>query len=321
MERVLVDDTDRRIIHALTIEPRASFRTLAQVSGVADQTAARRYRRLQEVAGLRVLGRIEGARVGWVDWFLRLQAVPGAAASVADALARRPDTRWVQLASGGTEIILAMQARTAEQRDALFLRGLPGSRRITQISAHALLHIFSAPTWSYPVSGLLSEAEIVKLAVARPPSDDGTITLSTADEALLATLAEDGRASNAHIATAIGWHESTVRRRIDELRRRGVLQFDIDLDTHALGMSTQAMLWISVEPAQLEETGRVIAHHPEVPFVAATTGATNLVANVVCEDGRHLYSYLTDRLAGLSGVRAVETAPVIRTLKRSGRLS
>src|SRR4051794_4916207 len=42
-------------------------------------------------------------------------------------------------------------------------------------------------------------------------------------EPLLKELARDGRASTAALAAAIHWHESTVRRRIDELRRSGLL--------------------------------------------------------------------------------------------------
>jgi hypothetical protein len=35
-------------------------------------------------------------------------------------------------------------------------------------------------------------------------------------------------------------------------------------------------------------------------------------------DTRHLYEYLTEPLAGLPGVRSVQTAPIIRTLKHTG---
>ena len=138
-----LDDVDRQILHILTLQPRASFRAIADVTGISDQTAARRYRRLSENAGLRVLGVLNGAQLGRVEWFLRLQTTPGSSDSIAEALARRPDTKWVRLASGGTEIICVVEAHDPEQRDALFLRGLPGSRRVVQISAHSILHDFS----------------------------------------------------------------------------------------------------------------------------------------------------------------------------------
>ncbi len=350
----MLDAVDRQIIHILSIEPRASFRIIADVTGISDQTAARRYRRLCESAGLRVLGIPEGSRLGWTDWFVRLQTTPGGADSIAEALARRPDTRWVHLASGGTEIICTLQARTEEQRDALFLRGLPGSRRVVQISAHSILHNFTPGPWR-EATRALSPAQLALLAGGTTPQTPpimgglpaphaprgprggregrggrggregrgpegrgGGASLAAEDEPLLAELARDGRASNAAIATAIHWHESTVRRRIDELRRSGLLYFEVDLDNRVQGLNAHALLWLSVEPARLEEAGRALAAHPEIPFAAATTGPANLVASAVLRDTQHLYEYLTGELAALPGVTSVETAPIIRTLKRTG---
>jgi DNA-binding Lrp family transcriptional regulator len=320
VESSAVDTIDRQIIHILTIEPRASFRTLADVMGISDQTAARRYRRLSQTAGLRVLGVLSGPRLGWVDWFVRLQTTPGSANSIAEALARRPDTTWVRLASGGTEVICVVQARSPEQRDALFLRGLPGSRRVVQISAHSILHDFTPRAW-HGLTSALSPDQIAVLTRELTPPSHG-LAPSPGDlaqyEPLLAELARDGRASHAAIAAAIHWHESTVRRRIDELRQSGLLYFEVDLDNQVLGINVDVMLWLSVEPSRLDETGRALAAHPEVPFAAATTGPTNLVATALFRDTQHLYEYLTGELAALPGVSSVQTAPIISTLKRTG---
>jgi len=313
-----LDAVDRQIVHALTVSPRASFRTIADVIGSSDQTAARRYRRMAETAGLRVLGVINGVRLGWVEWFLRLQTTPGSTSSLAEALARRQDTRWVQLASAGTEIICTLEARTPEQRDALLLHGLPGSRRVVQISAHSILHDFTPRAWS-GLTQALSAGQIARLAAGTTGQDSGCDTrLLPEDEPLLTELGRDGRASYAALAAAIHWHESTVRRRLDELRRAGLLHFEVDVDNRAYGMSVDATLWLSVEPTRLDEVGRTLAGHPEIPFAAATTGPTNLVASAVFRDTEHLYEYLTSRLAALSGVRSVETTPIIRRLKRTG---
>jgi DNA-binding Lrp family transcriptional regulator len=318
VEVTTLDAIDRQIIHILAIQPRASFRVIAEVTGISDQTAARRYHRLSKCAGLRVLGVLDGTRLGWIDWFLRLQTTPGSADAIAEALARRPDTSWVRLASGGTEVVCTLQERTPEQRDALLLRGLLGSRRVVQISAHSILHNFTPGPWQ-KVTRALSPEQLERLGpppVPDQPSPEAV--LLPEDEPLLAELARDGRATHAALAAAIHWHESTVRRRLDELRRSGLLYFELDLENRAMGLNVQATLWLSVEPARLEETGRALAAHPEIPFVAATTGPTNLLASAAFHDTRHLYEYLTGELAALPGVSSVQTAPVIRTLKRTG---
>jgi DNA-binding Lrp family transcriptional regulator len=349
-----LDDVDRQLLHALTVAPRASFRLLAGVLGVSDQTVARRYRRLAETAGLRVYGLIDGQRAGWVDWLVRLQAAPGSAQRIADTLAQRADTRWVRLYSGGTEIVCTLQARSPEQRNALFLRGLPGSRHVTAITAQSILHVFS-PVAYVGFTGTLSDAQVAALGEPAPggpvpgepvPGEPvpglpgqsadalaevapapgtgqawvpaGATVLRAEDDALIAALARDGRATVAELAAATHWHESTVRRRIDELRQAGLLYFDIDIDDAVLGVNANVMLWLKVEPASLDAAGHAVAAHPEIPFAAATTGPTNLAVSAVFRDTRQLYAYLTTRLAELPGLQSVESAPIIGTIKRVG---
>jgi DNA-binding Lrp family transcriptional regulator len=334
-----LDDVDRQLLHALTMAPRASFRLLAAVLGVSDQTVARRYRRLADTAGLRVFGLIDGQRAGWVDWLVRLQAAPGSARRIADTLAHRPDTRWVRLYSGGTEIVCTLQARSPEQRNTLFLQGLPGSRHVTAITAQSILHVFS-PVAYVGYASALSDAQLAVLREAAPQVQEqqadgpaetaqapgtgrawapaGATSLRAEDDPLIAELARDGRATVADLAAATHWHESTVRRRIEELRQAGLLYFDIDVDDAVLGVSANVMLWLKVEPASLDAAGRAVAAHPEIPFAAATTGATNLAVSAVFRDTRRLYAYLTTRLAELPGLQSVETAPIIGTIKRVG---
>jgi DNA-binding Lrp family transcriptional regulator len=332
-----LDDVDRQLLHALTVAPRAPFRLLAEVVGVSDQTIARRYRRLAETADLRVVGIINAQRAGWVDWLVRVQAAPGSAQRIADTLARRPDTRWVRLYSGGTEITCTLQARTPEQRNTLFLRGLPGSRHVTALTAHSILHEFTPVTYAGHASAL-SAAQLAVLReavpetpppppeVAPPPgtapawAPAGATMLRADDDPLIAGLARDGRAPVAALAAATHWHESTVRRRIEELQRAGLLYFDIDIDESTLGVNASLMLWLTVEPAHLEAAGSAIAAHPEVPFAAATTGPTNLAVSAVFRDTRQLYTYLTTRLSGIPGLQSAETVPIIGTLKKESQL-
>lgn len=319
-----LDSIDRKLVHALLIAPRAPFRQLAAALGVSDQTVRRRYGSLSSALGLRVLGRLDSARVGRVDWILRLQCTPDAAVAVGSALARRPDTSWVRLASGGTEIHCLFQPRGPEERDTLLLDRLTGSRRVLRVSAHELLHTFSAVAW-HEFTRALTPEEIVSLRAGAedpgPGSEEGSgdrVQLSQQDEVLAALLAKDGRTTAAALAAGTGWHEATVRRRIAQLQRAGALYFDIDLDERVLGSAVSAELWVSAEPRTLTAVGNAIAAQPEVAFAGATTGPTNLLVSVVCTDTGHLYRYLTTQIGELAGIRHIETSPTIRTLKRAG---
>jgi hypothetical protein len=72
-----------------------------------------------------------------------------------------------------------------------------------------------------------------------PPHIDETVTLDIQDEALLAALSRDGRASCAELATATGWSESTVKRRMEHLRATGVLAHEVDVPVEALGFHAE----------------------------------------------------------------------------------
>jgi DNA-binding Lrp family transcriptional regulator len=72
---------------------------------------------------------------------------------------------------------------------------------------------------------------------------------------------------------------------------------------------------MSVAPPKLAEVGEALAGHQQIPFVAATTGSTNLVATVLCSNETALYQYLTQELASLQGILHVEVALIMQTVK------
>src|SRR5271154_6599255 len=96
VESIRVDDLDRQLVQCLGVDGRASFSAIAEVLGVSDQTVARRYRRLRSAGVLRVVGLRYPSYSGYAGWFLRLRCVPGSGLAIAEALARRPDTAWIQ---------------------------------------------------------------------------------------------------------------------------------------------------------------------------------------------------------------------------------
>ncbi|MEU6716832.1 Lrp/AsnC ligand binding domain-containing protein [Nonomuraea sp. NPDC046802] len=63
-----------------------------------------------------------------------------------------------------------------------------------------------------------------------------------------------------------------------------------------------------------------MARHPEVAFAGATTGSANLTAGIVCRDDAAFYRYLTNDLGALPAIAHIETAPIIRTIKRAGSM-
>lgn len=312
----MLDDLDRALIHALHIDGRAPFSRIADVLGVSAQTVARRYRRLRTEAGLRIVGLADPHRAGRTQWLVRLTAAARSAHDIAQALARRSDTSWVKLGSGGTEITAVVHAPTDDTAgNSLLLHDIPRTGGITSVSAHCLLHTYlgGPANWRRSAETLAAEQQaalrghLESAGDARQPGPQ--------DARLLAALEEDGRAGQGELARVTGWSAGTVARRMAELRSGGGVFFDVEVDAGLFGVRTRALLWMTVRPADLEAVATALADHDELAFVAATTGPTNLVAQALCRHPADLHRYLTRRLGTLDAIRTLETSPVLRTLK------
>ncbi|MER7790214.1 Lrp/AsnC family transcriptional regulator [Streptomyces sp. NPDC097640] len=322
MDSDTYDDVDRRLVQALQLDGRAPFSRIADVLGVSDQTVARRYTRMRTAGTARVVGLTDPAALGEAVWLVRVQCTPDAAVPVAEALARRPDTSWVCVISGGTEVSAITRAASREDSDALLLRTLPRTPRVVGVAAQCVLHeYFGGAQGLVNKSGMLTPRQIERLTYPVTDRPQGyRAALEEGDRKLLDVLARDGRAGLAELVAATGWSQSTVRRRLAELRSDGTLYFDVDYDHRLFRQGATAAVWLSVLPSELAATGRAVAEHPEVAFACATTGPHNLLAVVVCRDVRHLYDYLTTRVAALPDVRSMESSPMIRRVKGPGPL-
>ncbi|WP_282793833.1 Lrp/AsnC family transcriptional regulator [Streptomyces sp. CC224B] len=311
------DALDIRLLQALETDGRAPFSRIAAVLGVSDQTVARRFRRLTAEGGLRVVGVRNAERMGKDHWMLRLRCAPDGALTLANALARRPDTFWVGLASGGTEVVCMTRPRTPGDHDDLLLGKLPRTPHIVEIRAHQILHtFFGGPRgWLGKLAPLSPEqvAALTPKPTAPPP---GPVRITPEDEPLVAALEADGRATYPELQRATGLSESSVKRRLTALLESGAVFVDIEYAAEPLGYRCGAALWITAAPAALNAVGQALAGHGQIAYVAATAGPSNLVATAVTRDTADLYAYVSGRLGHLDGVQHVETAPFLRRVKQ-----
>ena len=316
----MLDHLDRQIVRALQLDPRAPFSLIAEVLEVSEQTVARRYRKLRGDGYLRVMGLVSPRGVGVTEWLLRIGCRPGGGRRLADALARREDVSWVSLSSGGSEIVCVVRSLSEQQSDELLLQRLPATSQVLSLATHAVLRRFAGreADWAGYLDDL-TDAQATRLAAAPPAGPADPDLIQPSDSPLLAALALDGRTSYAALAKQAGWTEGRVIRRVEALREAGILYFDVDLASTALGFKAPAYLWLIVEPARLAAV-KEDPRHAEVPFAAAITGSANLVASIVCRDSEALYEYATTKISAADGVRQLEISPVLSRIKQAGSL-
>ncbi|MBR7828819.1 Lrp/AsnC family transcriptional regulator [Actinospica sp. MGRD01-02] len=312
--RQTLDETDRRIAAALLASPRASWREVAASLELSERTVVRRAAPLYADGTLRATAVLNPAHVpDVIPLALRIDCRPTKIQQVARALARRPDTTWVDVLGSGDEISAIFFLEGAEARNNLLLRDLPATDAVRSWSAYTLLRVFpSSFRWT---AGLLTAEETARLM---PPPPAGAPAPLPIDEPLITALTEDGRATYTDLGRRAGITPLTARRRLEAIVRGQVVRLATEVDLALLGIHAEALLWITVQPGALEETAQILSGHPQVRFTAATTGSANLLIAVAAADLNALYAFLTATIGPLSQVTGVEITPLLATAKRTG---
>ncbi|CAM4215070.1 AsnC family transcriptional regulator [Nocardia ninae] len=313
----ILDGVDTQIVQALQLDPRVSFNRVAAELGVAEQTVARRYRRLRRDGVVRVIGAVDSRALGENDWIIRVHCRPDGARQVGEALARRDDAAWVAIAAAGAEVNFSLHPRTQQDRDDLLVQRLQRTAPVHDIAAAMILHRFVGPG-AVDWRGRQAKRIEGEDATAATDYTEADLQLRDEDDALLELLARDGRASYSVLARATGMSIGRVARRIAALQAAGILYFDLDIAPAALGSSLSAFLWLRVAPAQLAAVGRAIAEHDETAYAAAVTGPFNIFAVLTADTSDDLYHYVTTKMATLDGVHSFELTPVHERLKQAG---
>src|SRR5699024_9434125 len=119
------------------------YSLLGEVLGLAEQTAARRLRRLQRDGLMRVTAGFHPRALGYTNWIVRVRCRPEGAQAVAEALARRDDVSWVTIISGGWEVSFNLRAHSDHDAQDLLVRLLPKTAPVLDVSPAAVLHAFA----------------------------------------------------------------------------------------------------------------------------------------------------------------------------------
>jgi DNA-binding Lrp family transcriptional regulator len=116
------------------------------------------------------------------------------------------------------------------------------------------------------------------------------LRLDDLDRRIVACLLEDARASFAQVGGRIGLSAPAVKRRVDRLRREGVITgYAAVVDPAALGWTTEAFVELfctgRTTPAQITVATR---RHPEVVGAYTVSGEADALVHLRAADIAHL---------------------------------
>ena len=138
--------------------------------------------------------------------------------------------------------------------------------------------------------------------------------LDDVDKAIIRELQVDGRMAYAQLSPKVGLSQAAVRQRVNRLLERGVFQIVAVSDPLSLGLTTQAMVGITVT-GDVRGVAATVAAMGESEYVLITTGRYDVLAELLCTDNDALLELVNDRIRVIDGVAATEVFSILKMEK------
>ena len=138
--------------------------------------------------------------------------------------------------------------------------------------------------------------------------------LDDVDKAIIRALQVDGRMAYAPLSPKVGLSQAAVRQRVNRLLERGVFQIVAVSDPLSLGLTTQAMVGITVT-GDVRGGAAAGATMGESEYVLITAGRYDVLAELLCTDNDALLELVNDRIRVIDGVAATEVFSILKMEK------
>lgn len=307
-----LDDLDRRIVAALQVNGRASWRRIAEVLGEPFRTVTRRGTALLESGAVRIAGLVSLAATHLVE----VHCEPSRLVAIAETLAEGPDVTFLYALTGPARILMEVQ-ESPGRLSALVLEEIPGIEGVTQVDASPVLEYYRTVADWHP--GPITAAEVEALQETIPPGTRRPLAglLDDIDQTLVNLLVEDGRVPTSELGEAVSLSAPAVRRRLTALLEEGVLSVRAIVEPVDIGLPVEAVIWIRTAPTAVAEVGRLVSSEAGVRYAAMTMGEFQLMVNVTLAGLDDLRRFITAS-EWASQALAMRTSVVVGSYKRGG---
>lgn len=318
-----MDDLDRRIIGALLANPRATNTQISEAVFTSEATASRRVTRLVDDGSVRVTGVLDGESTGRSrSVFVRLRCRPGDGNRSAQRLAAWPECGSVKLVTGSVDCVAEINYTSSDHLLAITLEQLPSLDGVLAVWSNQVVRRFATPhSWLPELlpPEIAARLRAQRIDPWRDPLPDDRMRVDALDERIANALAVDGRLGWQRVAELCDASPVTVRRRAEAMMAAGALRMRTVVEPERIGLPVNAFISLNVNPTQLGRAGEMLAEHPSMLMMAATTGDRNLCGEVALATDADLYQFISSTIGGLPGLQHADVAVALRSVKRAGR--
>ncbi|MBC2640403.1 MULTISPECIES: Lrp/AsnC family transcriptional regulator [unclassified Rhodococcus (in: high G+C Gram-positive bacteria)] len=311
------DDVDFALMHALQIEPRATWKSLAGILGVDPVALSRRFRRLHE-AGLIWITGYAAALSGHIA-LVEVECRPGRAARTAQILAEDPLVSSIDLTAGGRDLLLTVIAQNSGEASRFLLHRLGEYPDIRRARTHLITEVlFEAGNWRLRT---LAPAQVDQVPRSRPPRPRAARTVAPELKRVIHhELSIDGRASTTAIAELAGVSNQRVVDAIATMRRDGSLGLRTDIARTYSEWPVYAWYFMQVPATLVERLRTSLGRIEEVRLAVLVASEYNLILSVWLRtlNDVHRFEVLFEKL--LPGARVADRSVVMQISKHVGHI-
>lgn len=204
-----------------------------------------------------------------------------------------PTCPWVLIVAG------LLQRATGDKLDVHI-----GPSEFTELDTYTTIEL-RVPEAHYPGAGGPAPQMPARAEHTTFLQKEANIMIDPLDAKLMEILRYQGRRSNIELAQMLNTSESTVRRRINDLTRRGMIRgFSALLDYNKLGHFLRGNLYVLVDDRNCDELAGRLAKMELSCGVYKVMGEYNLAAEILFRDMRELQN-LMDTISKSEGVKKV----------------
>jgi DNA-binding Lrp family transcriptional regulator len=327
-ESVVLDELDLALINCLEIDPRASWRRLGAALEVDPVTIARRWQRLSSTGTAWITGRSVGHRTPESCLaVVEVDCTTTRALDIAHRLAAWPHVLSVEHVSGNRALTLFVEVLDMASLSRFLLESLAAVPGIVATRTHLVTKIFTmGDQWQLKV---LDASQLQRLH-PRPGRTTkagtgvrvpGSRPLDLVDRQLILCLGQDGRAALVDLASATGLSVSSVRRRLDDLIRRGDVVFRCDVALPQSGWPIAIWIWGYADPNDAETINTLLRKIPGTRVCLRISGGRpNLLLGIAARSLHEVPAVEAQLALEAPRLTVLDRSMVLRFIKRMGRL-
>lgn len=286
MPDLQLDDLDFNIIHALQVEPRVRWTTLADVLCVDAHTLARRWQRIED-GGAAWLTALQGIKQLDAMALIEVDSFPGRVLTAASAISELPGVASIELATGACDLFVTLFSQNEDELALFLLEQIGEIPEIRAVRAHLVSQVVrEGSDWSIQS---LTDAQVQQIPVPRPPRAGSAKRIeATLVVAIRDALQTDVRMPVAELGKRVGISAQRAADSLARLRQTGELQLRADMSERFTPYPAVNWLFLQLPAPQVAEALKKIISVKAVQFAATSTGPANVIIAIGARDRQGL---------------------------------